>query len=70
MLVEEDEIKNFTVRYETVTRKVFTPDGFEPETMNVAITGVVFEYEGEYLFPCVDEDGVPDNEKMLILGCI
>ena len=40
---------------------------FDEEFAKVSITGVVFSWEGYDLFPCVDGDGVPDNEKMEIV---
>ena len=41
---------------------------FDDPTAKVAITGVVFQWGGFDLFPCVDEEGTRDNEKMTIVG--
>ena len=62
------EKRRFTVSLKTVKRKLVHP-GFPDTTSNVMITGVAFEWDGHQLFPCAS-DGVPDNEKMKIIGNI
>jgi uncharacterized phage protein (TIGR01671 family) len=70
LTTEEIGIRRFVVKIETVVREVVSHPNFIDETAKVAITGVVFEWNGYKLFPCVDEDGISDNEKMRIVGNI
>lgn len=58
----------FKVKEKTVVRFIKVLEGFEGEYSKVSITGVVFEWNGMDLFPNVDENGIPDNEKMIISG--
>lgn len=62
------EIRRFIVDIKPVKREVVSHPSFDDPTAKVVIMGVVFEWEGFELFPCVDENGVPDNEKMVIVG--
>jgi hypothetical protein len=59
-------IRLFSVEYKTVIREVLSHPDFDAATARVAITGVVFCWNGYDLFPCVDGNGVPDNEKMVV----
>lgn len=61
----DGETRDFTVSYKTVERVVQSPEDFGGEFTKVAITGVVFTWEGYDLFPCVNEDGKADNETMM-----
>lgn len=64
------EKRRFIVRIKTVIREVVSNPKFTDDTAKVAITGVVFEWNGFELFPCVDDEGQFDNTKMYIAGNI
>lgn len=66
MIVDNTE-RIFDVCFKTVERTVKTHPDFVDRYARVKITGIVFVWNGYDLFPCVDEDGVPDNEKMEIV---
>lgn len=68
LTLRDGSTRKFKVKKKTVVREVVNLDGFINETSKVAITGIVFEWNGHNLFPCVDETGRPDNEKMIIIG--
>lgn len=61
------EERIFEVQFKTVTRQVKNPPDFDNDFSKVNITGVVFTWMGYDLFPCVNEDGIADNEKMEIV---
>lgn len=68
LVLDDGEVREFDVCFKTVKRtKVKTFEGFEPETTDVAITGVFFCWEGYDLLPCVDENGVSDVTKMEVI---
>lgn len=69
LLLDGNETRLFEVSIETVTREVVSHPSFDDATAKVAITGVVFKWEGFELFPCL-ENGTPDNLKMEIVGNI
>ncbi|MGF2617758.1 hypothetical protein FZC84_12020 [Rossellomorea vietnamensis] len=60
----------FEVGIETVVREVKSHPSFADKYAKVAITGVVFKWEGFQLFPCVDYQGMSDTERMEIIGNI
>jgi len=64
------DVRKFIVSIETVIREIVTYPNFYPKTCRVAITGVVFKWDGYKMFPCINGDGVCDNEKMKIIGNI
>ena len=64
----DGEVRRFVVDIKTVEREVVSHHSFDDPTAKVAITGVVFQWGGFDLFPCVDEEGTLDNEKMTIVG--
>ena len=66
--LDNGESRKFKVKEKTVIREVINYPDFIDGTSKVAITGIVFCWEGYDLFPCVDEHGIPDNEKMTIVG--
>lgn len=66
--LDDGSIRRFKVKEKTVIREVVNHPDFIDGTSKVAITGIVFEWNGYDLFPCVDENGVPDSEKMKIIG--
>ena len=68
LVLPDGEVREFDVRFKTVKRtRLKTLPGFEPEEVELSITGVVFCWQGNDLFPCVDENGVSDVEKMEVL---
>lgn len=68
LVLDDGEIREFDVCFKTVRRTtVKTPSGFEPDTVEVSITGIFFCWEGNDLLPCVDENGVSDVEKMEVI---
>jgi uncharacterized phage protein (TIGR01671 family) len=69
--LENGETRRFLVRIKTVVREVVSHPSFTDHTAKVAITGVVFEWNGFELFPCVDEKGKHDNESLMkVIGNI
>lgn len=62
------EIRYFKVSIKSVVREVVTNSDFVESTAKVEITGVVFEWNGYELFPCIDSDGIPDYKKMEVVG--
>ena len=54
LVLPDGEVREFDVRFKTVKRTRL-------------ITGVVFCWQGNDLFPCIDENGVSDVEKMEVL---
>ncbi len=68
LVLESGEVREFDVCFKTVKRTtVKTLQGFEPETIDVSITGIFFCWEGNDLLPCVDENGISDVEKMEVI---
>lgn len=70
LILPSGEIRYFKVSIKSVVRRVLSHPDFDDEFSKVEITGVVFEWQGYELFPCVDEQGVPDNKRMVIVGNI
>ena len=66
----DGNIRRFVVKIKIIVRELVSHPSFFEETAKVAITGVVFEWNGFELFPCVDENGQVDNEKMVVVGNI
>ena len=68
LVLESGEVREFDVCFKTVGRiTVVTLPGFEPETVDVAITGIFFCWDGNDLLPVVDENGISDVEKMEVI---
>ena len=67
LVLASGEVREFDVQFKTVTRTVKNHPDFEGETSKVNITGVAFCWEGYDLFPCIDENGVSDTEKMEVI---
>ncbi len=56
------------MRFKTVKRtRLKTLPGFEPEEVELSITGVVFCWQGNDLFRALMKNGVSDVEKMEVL---
>lgn len=66
----DGDIRRFVAKIKTVVREVVSHPSFDDDVAKVAITGVVFEWNGFELFPCVDKDGEFDNSKMVVVGNI
>lgn len=68
LVLDNGEIREFDVCFKTVKRTTIkTLKGFSPESVDVAITGIFFCWNGNDLLPCVDENGISDTEKMEII---
>lgn len=68
LVLEDGEVREFDVCFKTVQRTTIkTLRGFHPESIDVAITGIFFCWEGNDLLPCVDEEGISDTEKMEVI---
>ena len=71
LVLDDGEVRYFTVKIETLQRMIVTTyPGFEPETAAVQVTGVIFDWHGHKLLPCVDGNGVSDVVKMEVVGNI
>jgi hypothetical protein len=67
LILDNGEERIFDVCFKTVSRTVKNHPDFVDRYAHVNITGIVFVWNGYDLFPCIDENGVPDNEKMEIV---
>ena len=67
LVLDNGEVREFDVCFKTVIRKVKNHPKFDDEFSKVAITGVVFCWNGYDLFPCVDENGIVDTSKMEVI---
>ena len=72
LILPNGEIRYFKVSIKSVVRKVLTHPDFDDEFSKVEITGVVFEWQGYELFPCVDTygHGIQDYKMMEVVGNI
>lgn len=70
LILPDGEIRYFKVSIKSVVRKVLCHPDFNDEVSKVEITGIVFEWNGYELFPCVDTYGVPDYKTMEVIGNI
>lgn len=67
LVLEDGEVREFDVCFKTVSRTVKCHPDFIDKYRKVAITGVVFCWNGYDLFPCVDKNGVFDTAKMEVI---
>nr|DAI95306.1 MAG TPA: YopX protein [Bacteriophage sp.] len=67
LVLEDGEVREFDVCLKTVERTVKCHPDFDDEYSKVAITGIVFCWNGYDLFPCIDENGVSDVLKMEVI---
>lgn len=67
LVLDDGEVREFDVCFKTVTRTVKCHPAFDDEYAKVAITGVVFCWNGYDLLPCVDECGIMDTSKMEVI---
>ena len=68
LILPDGEIRYFKVTIKSVVRKVLCHPDFDDEVSKVEITGIVFEWNGYELFPCIDTYGVPDYKMMEVIG--
>ena len=67
LVLDDGEVREFDVCLKTVNRVVKCHPDFDDKYAKVAITGVVFCWNGYDLFPCVDENGISDVSKMEVI---
>lgn len=67
LVLKSGEVREFDVCLKTVERTVKSHPDFDDKYAKVAITGIVFCWNGYDLFPCVDENGISDVEKMEVI---
>lgn len=67
LVIENGEVREFVVCFRTVERTVKSHPDFHDRYARVAITGIVFCWDGYDLFPCIDENGVSDVSKMEVI---
>lgn len=67
LVLDNGEVREFHVCFKTVERTVKNHPAFVDGYSKVAITGIVFEWNGYNLFPCVDENGIYDTSKMEVI---
>ncbi len=67
LVLDNGEVREFDVCVKTVNRVVKCHPDFDDKYAKVAITGVVFCWNGYDLFPCVDENGISDVSKMEVI---
>ena len=69
-LVVDGEVRTFRVVVGAVNRKVKNHYSFANNYSLVLIKGIMFEWQENefYLFPCVDENGLPDTCRMKVVG--
>ena len=69
LTISNGTIRIFVVEWAEEDRKLIPLDGFEHDGNPVRICGWCFNWNGFRLYPTVI-DGIPDNEKMTIVGNI
>ncbi len=67
IVLDDGEVREFDVCFKTVVRTVKCHPDFDDEYSKVAITGIVFCWQGYNLFPCIDENGISDISKMEVI---
>lgn len=68
LILDNGEERIFDVCFRTAERIIIkTLPGFEPEETEVSITGIFFHWQGHYMLPCVDKNGVSDVNKMEVI---
>ena len=69
LTIPDGSTRHFVVEWTTEDRKLMPLSGFEHDGNDIRISGWCFNWEGHCLYPSVI-DGVPDNERMEIVGNI
>lgn len=67
LTIPDGSIRLFVVEWAEEDRKLISLSGFEHDENPVRICGWCFNWNGFRLYPTVI-DGIPDNEKMTIVG--
>ena len=67
LTIPDGSIRLFVVEWAEEDRKLISLSGFEHDGNPVRICGWCFNWNGFRLYPTVI-DGIPDNEKMTIVG--
>ncbi len=67
LVLDDGEIREFDVCLKTVKRTVKSHPDFDDKYAKVAITGIVFCWNGYDLFPCIDKNGISDVSKMEVI---
>lgn len=67
LTIPDGTIRLFVVEWAEEDRKLISLSGFEHDGNPVRICGWCFNWNGFHLYPTVI-DGIPDNEKMTIVG--
>lgn len=71
LVLDDGEVRHFVVKIETLNRTIVkTLPGFIPDEANIQITGVIFDWKGHKLLPCIDASGVSDVARMEVVGNI
>ena len=68
LILDDGEVREFDVCFKTVNRTVKNHPDFVEGYSEVAITGIVFCWNGYDLFPCVDSNGIADTSKMEVIS--
>lgn len=61
-------VRYFEICIKNIVREVVCYNGFTPATANVEFVGVVFNWKGYDLLPCVETFGVPDYKMSEVVG--
>lgn len=67
LTILDGSTRHFAVEWANENRLLMPLDGFEHDGNVICINGWCFNWEGHRLYPSVI-DGVPDNERMEIVG--
>lgn len=69
LTMPDGSIRLFVVEWAEENRTLMSLDGFEHDDNPVRISGWCFNWNGFHLYPSVI-GGIPDNEKMTVVGNI
>lgn len=69
LILPDGSIRYFIVEWATEDRKLMPLKGFEHDGNSISISGWCFNWNGHRLYPTVI-DGIPDNERMSVVGNI
>ncbi|OWP34007.1 hypothetical protein CBG55_07700 [Prevotella intermedia] len=69
LTIPDGSIRHFVVEWANESRTLKPLNGFRHDSNPIRISGWCFNWEGHRLYPSVI-DGVPDNERMEIVGNI
>lgn len=69
MPTPDSSVRHFIVEWANESRKLMALDGFEHDGNSILISGWCFNWYGHRLYPSII-DGVPDTERMVVIGNI